>query len=165
MSKINRYIYLQVLSTALFVSGVLCATVVLVQSLRLLDLIVNRGLSLFSFAWMVMLMTPRLLSYMLPITVFIAILTCYRRLSAESELVVMKGMGFSDWKLQYPALLVALTLTLLGYALNLWIVPMSHARLSEEIIKNKSNWSTAIVQEGKYMNLGNRVTRGLRCQG
>src|SRR5262249_10085313 len=45
MKSLTRYILQQCLNVMLFVTAVLTATVWLAQSLRLVDLIVNRGLS------------------------------------------------------------------------------------------------------------------------
>lgn len=158
MTQINRYIFTQVIGIALFVSIVLCVTVALVQSVRLIDLIVNRGLSIASFGWLIVLMSPRLLSYTLPITVFVGVMSVYRRLSAESELTVMKAMGFSNGRLQVPGFLAASLLMLFAYALNLYLVPLSHQSLKAELYKHQSQWSTALVQEGKFTTIGNNIT-------
>src|SRR5260221_11170144 len=73
MTSLTRYILHQCLSVMLFVSAVLTATVWLAQSLRLVDLIVNRGLSPEIFAYLALLILPRFLDIVLPIGGFIAV--------------------------------------------------------------------------------------------
>src|ERR1041385_7406014 len=74
MSNLTRYILRQCLHVMLFVTAVLTATVWLAQSLRLVDLIVNRGLSPEIFAYLAVLILPRFLGIVLPIGAFIAVL-------------------------------------------------------------------------------------------
>ena len=90
-----------------FSTVVLCVLILLVQSLRLVDLIVNRGVSLGHFSYMTMLLTPRCLAIVVPIAVFAATLFTYNRLISDSEIVVMRSAGLSQWALARPGLLVA----------------------------------------------------------
>ena len=103
MNGITRYILRQALTIMLFVAVSFTAAVWLVQSLRLIDLIVNRGLSLGLFFYLAVLILPRLIDVVLPIAVFIAILFTYNRLMSESELIVMRAAGMSASATQIAA--------------------------------------------------------------
>lgn len=162
MSQINQYIFKQTLWATLMVALVLCVTVALVQSVRLVDLIVNHGLSLANFGWLLLLMMPRLLSYCLPITIFVGIYSCYRRLTAESELTVMRAIGFSDGKLQMAGYLTAIVIMIFCFGLNLFLTPISYSTMRDEVFKHKSQWSLALVKEGKFTNLGDDITLYVR---
>src|SRR5690242_21147838 len=102
MNGITRYILRQTLMIMLVVGVSFTAAVWLVQSLRLIDLIVNRGLSLGLFAYLAILILPRFVDVVLPIAVFIAVLFTYNRLLTESELVVMRAAGMSQGDLARP---------------------------------------------------------------
>src|SRR3954449_11194124 len=86
MTILDRYILRQTLSIMVFVTAALSAAVWLAQSLRLVDLIVNRGLSAELFLYLALLILPRFLDVVLPIGAFIAVLFLFNRLTAESEL-------------------------------------------------------------------------------
>src|SRR5260221_4151568 len=105
MSWITRYILRQTLATMVFVAVCFTAAVWLLQSLRLIDLIVNRGLSAGLFAYLAILILPRFVDVVLPIAVFIAVLFTYNPLLTESELVVMPAPGMSPTDLAPPALI------------------------------------------------------------
>jgi len=105
MNGMTRYILRQTLAIMVFVAVSFTAAVWLVQSLRLIDLIVNRGLSFGLFAYLAILILPRFIDVVLPIAVFIAILFTYNRLLSESELIVMRAAGVSQAGLARPALL------------------------------------------------------------
>src|SRR5579864_1576239 len=96
MTSITRYILRQTLAALLFVAVSFTAAVWLVQSLRLVDLIVNHGLSIGLFTYLALLILPRFIDAVLPIAVFIAVLFTYNRLLGESELVVMRAAGMSQ---------------------------------------------------------------------
>ena len=99
MNVLDRYILRQSLSIMVFVTAALSAAVWLAQSLRLVDLIVNRGLSIELFLYLALLILPRFLDIVLPIGAFIAVLFVFNRLTSESELVVMRApaWGRSGW--------------------------------------------------------------------
>src|ERR1700688_1641064 len=105
MNGITRYILRQSLMIMLVVGVSFTAAVWLGESLRLIDLIVNRGLSLGLFLYLAILILPRFVDVVLPIAVFIAILFTYNRLLSESELVVMRAAGMSQADLARPALI------------------------------------------------------------
>src|SRR5579863_6348844 len=104
MSSLDRYILRQSFSVMLLVTGALTAAVWLAQSLRLVDLIVNRGLSAEVFLYLAMLILPRFLDIVIPIGTFIAVLFFYDPPITESELVVMRAAGLSPFSLAKPVL-------------------------------------------------------------
>src|ERR1700760_1144387 len=107
MKRLDRYILRQCFAVMIFVTAALSAAIWLAQSLRLVDLIVNRGLSVEGFLYLAVLILPRFLDIVLPIGVFIAVLFTFNRLIAESELVVMRSAGLSHLALSKPVLLLA----------------------------------------------------------
>src|ERR1700720_511393 len=107
MTALGRYILKQSFSVMLLVTGALTAAVWLAQSLRLVDLIVNRGLSAEMFLYLALLILPRFLDIVLPIGAFIAVLFVFNRLITESELVVMRAAGLSPYGLAKPILVLS----------------------------------------------------------
>src|ERR1700749_204288 len=107
MKRLQPYILRQWFCLMVFVTPPLSAAIWLAQSLRLIDLIVNRGLSIEIFLYLAALILPRFLDIVLPIGVFIAVLFTFNRLTGESELVVMRSAGLSHLALSRPVLLLA----------------------------------------------------------
>src|SRR5499433_536707 len=107
MKRLDRYILRQCFGVMIFVTVALSAAVWLAQSLRLVDLIVNRGLSIELFLYLALLILPRFLDIVLPIGAFIAVLFVFNRLAAESELVVMRGAGLGPVALTRPIFILA----------------------------------------------------------
>ena len=97
MSSLDRYLLRQSFGVMAFVTAALSAAVWLAQSLRLVDLIVNRGLSFALFFFLALLILPRFLDIVLPIGVFIAVLFTFNRAASESELIV-EHLSDSMWR-------------------------------------------------------------------
>src|SRR5215203_1370720 len=107
MTILDRYILRQSFSIMVFVTAALSAAVWLAQSLRLVDLIINRGLSVELFLYLALLILPRFLDIVLPIGAFISVLFVFNRLTSESELVVMRAAGLGPMTLARPVFVLA----------------------------------------------------------
>ena len=83
------------------------AQIWLSQSLRLLDLVINRGQSAPTFVYLTFLILPGLLVIILPLAYFFGTLYGLHKLNADSELLVMQASGFSRVQLVTPVLIAA----------------------------------------------------------
>ena len=115
ISRLDIYIFRQVLLALVITTSGLTALIWLTQSLRFVDLVVNRGLSFFVFIHLTALLIPSFVAVILPITTYVVIQFVYQRLAGDRELTVMRAAGLSPWALARPALAVALLATMLGY--------------------------------------------------
>ena len=111
--SINSYIAKQLLTAVLVVVVTLTCVIWLSQSLRFVDMIVNRGLPLATFVYLTMLLLPTWLSIVMPIAGFAAVLFIYNRMTGDREIVVLEASGLSPMRLARPALLVSVVITLL----------------------------------------------------
>lgn len=158
MSRIDRYIFRQLSLALIAVTVGLAALVWLTQSLRFIELVLDRGLSLAVFVELTSLMLPNFFSVILPITTFIVTLFVYVRLSADRELVVMRAAGLSQWTLARPALMVAAIATCTVLWLNLWLVPISHAAFRAWQFEIRNQLVGLLLQEGVFSSVGNDLT-------
>src|SRR5205085_4000128 len=89
MRSLFLYVLRQIVGPFLLFTLVLTLVIWMTQSLRLLDIVINRGQSAVTFAYLTMLMLPSLLVVIVPIAFFGAALYVLNRLNSDSELVVM----------------------------------------------------------------------------
>lgn len=164
MRRITAYILSQVLTAMLFVVATLTMAIWLTQSLRFIELIVNRGLGLGAFFYLTSLLLPNFLALVLPIALFIATLFVYNRLTVDSELVVMRAVGFGPAQLARPALLLAGAVTLACYALSLWLMPFTFGKFKELHTTIRSDYSSLLLQEGAFSTIGSTLTVYVRAR-
>lgn len=158
MNRISRYILRQVLGSMVFVTLALTCAIWLSQSLRLIDLIVNRGVSFATFLYMSLLMLPTFLAVILPIALFTAVVFVYNKLTTDSELVVMRGAGLSQVNLAAPAVLLAAGVTLLCYAVTLYFLPLSFRQFKDLQFQIRNDRSLVLLREGVFNTPSDGIT-------
>ena len=162
MPRYQRYLLLQLVGPFLLVTLSLTAVVWLSQSLRIIDLIVNKGLSLSAFLLMSMLVLPTFLGAILPIAFFCALLFVYNRLTIDSELVSLRAAGVSQWSLAKPALAMATIIVVVSYAIGMYVMPVSHREFKERQFVLRSEHSALLLEEGSFNTLTEGVTVYIR---
>ncbi|WP_376099113.1 LPS export ABC transporter permease LptF [Roseomonas sp. CCTCC AB2023176] len=158
MSRVTRYISRQIAFSLIAVTVGLAALIWLTQSLRFIELVLDRGLPFSVFIELTGLLLPSFFAVILPITTFVVTLFAYVRLSSDRELVVMRAAGLSDWRLARPALLVASVSTAICFFLQLYLVPVSHAAFRTWQFEIRNQMAAILLQEGVFSSVGNDLT-------
>jgi len=158
MKRINRYIMRQLASVTVFATIVLCIAVMLIQSVRLVDMIINRGLPVTEFAYMASLMIPKFVALVMPIALFGAVLFSYNRMIQDSELIVMRSAGMSAATLAKPGLVVAVMCSLFCLLMTLYFMPVAATEMRFHVDKNRSQWGAALLHEGRFTTVGDHIT-------
>jgi lipopolysaccharide export system permease protein len=158
MKRINQYLTRQLVVSTLMVGFVMTGVIWLFVSVRAVDSIVNRGLSIKLFMYLTVLQVPNFLVHIIPFSIFIATLFVYSRLNSDRELVVLRAAGMSPISLARPALLVALVSMLFGYALTLYGTPKSY-----QIFRNlqwdiRYSFSHILLKEGVFNVISDHIT-------
>ncbi|WP_137181516.1 LPS export ABC transporter permease LptF [Roseomonas sp. AR75] len=158
MTRIDRYIFRQLAGGLLAVTAGLAALVWLTQSLRFIELVLDRGLSLGVFIELTSLMLPGFVAVILPITTFVVVLFVYVRMNSDRELVVMRAAGLSPMRLARPAITLAAISVAIGYLLNMWLVPLSHGAFRMWQFEIRNQMAAILLQEGVFSSVGNDLT-------
>lgn len=154
----TRYIGRQTLVTFVAVTLGLTIMVWLTQTVRLLDLIVNRGLPFDTALYFLTLLLPKLISMMVPITLFITLLFVYARLSTDSELVVLVAAGRSPTQLARPGILIALLALGFAYWSTLYLQPVAARAFGDLAYRIRNDYSQALLQQGVFSEVLPRLT-------
>jgi len=150
MNLIDRYIFRQLLGPALLATIAFSTVMLLSQSLRFLDLIVNQGQSAAVFLKITLLGLPSLVSMILPITIFVASLVALNRLQTEQELVVCFAGGMSRWRVISPVLRLAVMAAIVSLVINLWVQPLCARAMRQEMYKASTDLASTLVQPGQF---------------
>jgi len=164
MPQLDRYIVRQLAWALVAVTGGLVALIWLTQSLRFVELVVNRGLSFRVFLELTGLLIPNFVAVILPITTFVVIQFVYQRLSGDRELTVMRAAGLSPLALARPALVLATTVVGACYLLNLVIVPVSYTAFREQQFEIRNRLAAFLLQEGVFTQISDELTVYVRSR-
>jgi lipopolysaccharide export system permease protein len=157
MRGVTRYILKQLVIGMILVTCGLTILLWLSQSLRFIDLIVNKGLSAALFLRLTSMLLPGFLMVVLPIAIFTVVLFVFNKLSGDRELVVLRAAGLSQWGLSKPALILASAIGLLSYALTLWIAPESVRAFRELQWSIRQDITHLVLKEGEFTDIGNGI--------
>ena len=164
ITRLDRYIFRQLGLSLLAATSGLVALIWLTQSLRFVELVVNRGLSLLVFLNLTGLLIPNFVAVILPITTFVVIQFVYQRLSGDRELTVMRSAGMSPWTMARPALALAALSMAACFLLNLWLVPNSYSQFREYQFEIRNRIAAFLLQEGVFTQISDDLTVYVRSR-
>ena len=150
MSRLSLYVLRQLVGPIVLFTFLLTAVVWLSQSLRLLDLVINRGQSAPTFLYLTLLMLPSLLVIIMPIAYFAGTLYGLNKLNADSELVAMTAAGYGRWQLAMPVLAAAAVIVALTYLCTLWLMPLGQRTMKDKVMDIRADIGAAILSEGTF---------------
>lgn len=156
--QINAYIAKQLLFAFALVVVSLTCVVWLSQSLRFIDMIVNRGLPLSTFIYLTILLLPTWLSIVMPIAIFASSIYIYNRMLVDREIVILIASGLSPWRLSYPVSIVSVTVMAACYLMTLYMIPVSYQAFKELQFQIRHNYTDVLLREGQFNSIGKNIT-------
>ena len=165
MRRIDFYIFGQLLTGTVLVTVTLTCVVWLTQSLRFIEMIVNRGLSAPLFVYFTLLLLPTFLTIILPIALFASTLFVYNRLISDSELVIMRAGGCSRYDIARPALILSALVVIAGYFLTTYLMPTTYREFRELQHSIRNSIPAVLLQEGVFNKVASGVTVYVRSRG
>jgi lipopolysaccharide export system permease protein len=133
-----------------FFVGLLAFTIILLvgRMLKLVELVVTRGVPLLQIAKLFSLILPTFLEMTVPMAFLLAILLGLGRMSNDQELLAMKASGVSPTQILWPAMAIALIIATATLALTVFARPAANFALKKELYNiAKSRIGTAIKEK------------------
>jgi lipopolysaccharide export system permease protein len=162
MRKLSVYLLRQIFGPFFLFTLLLTLVVWMTQSLRLVDLVINRGQSALVFAYLTLLMLPSLLVIIVPVAFFGAAIFALNKLSGDSELVVMWSAGVSRVQLAVPVLIAASVAMAITYACSLYLMPLGQRLISDKVFEIRADIGAAILHEGAFTTPADGLTVFIR---
>lgn len=162
LPRLSTYVLGQMIGPTLLFAFLLTAVIWLTQSLRLLDLVINRGQSAPTFVYLTILILPSLLVIILPIAFFAGTLFALNKLNSDSELVVMSAAGFSRAQITLPVLLAAAIVMALTYLCGLYLMPAGQRAMKDKVVDIRADIGAALLNEGEFNTPASGLTVFIR---
>ncbi len=130
-SVMDRYITAELVLPFLFGVGLFASVGIAIGSLfDLVRKVTESGLPLGIALQALLLRMPQWIVYAFPMSMLLAALMAYSRLSSDSELTAIRSFGVSVYRLVFPAIIFSLLVTGLTFFFNEWLVPASNYQAS-----------------------------------
>lgn len=124
---INRYIFKEIAFLFVILLFVLTFVLLMGKILQIMDLIVNKGVSFFAIAKLIIFLFPSLLMFTIPIALLVSILIAMGRFSADNEITALKTSGVSLMQIYYPVAIASLIAFVFTIIIGYYLVPHSYS--------------------------------------
>lgn len=151
MTIIQRYLFRQIGLPVLAALGALAGIGLLSQSLEQLEVIVERGQSVWVMVKLTLLALPQLVGVILPIGLFVGALIALTRLQREQELTAAYAAGMSRSALIKPALLIAVITVVAGILTTTVLQPWGQREGRRQTFAIRTDLAALLVEEGRFV--------------
>ncbi len=120
---ILRYIIREISQPFFLILFILTFVLLMGRILQLMDLMINKGISLFSVLKLILYLMPSFLVITIPVSLLISILIGLGRMSGDNEITVMKSSGLSLYQLVPPVAVIAAGAFIATALMGFFLVP------------------------------------------
>ena len=148
---LNRYITGEILPGFLVNILVFSSILLMARVMELANLVISKGVGLGVVAEILVLALPKIFSLTLPMATLLAVLTAFLRLSADSELTVLRASGISLYQLSPPVLLFGLSVAALTAVFAVWLTPSANWRLKAQLLDLAKARADLAIEEQTFI--------------
>jgi len=150
--RILRNYLLKEFFSPLFMSlGILTFVLLLGNLIKITELVISKGVDLFSVSKLFLFMMPYLLTYTLPIAALTATLLALGRLSSDNEIIAIRASGINLFRIISPLLTVGAILSLLLVVFNDRLIPYAHFATRKTLIEIGIKNPAAALEPGVFI--------------
>ena len=158
MTLIQGYLFRQIARPVFGACAALAAIGILSQSLDQLEVIVERGQSVWVMIKLTLLAVPQLLAVIIPIGLFVGALIALTRLQREQELTAVFASGVTRWSAIRPAVWIALIAAVLTLVVTTVGQPWAQRQARAEAFAIRTDLAALLVEEGQFVQGPNGLT-------
>lgn len=123
LQLIDRYLFREILPPFGLTLGALMIVLLTDQLLRLVELLINKGVSFLVIFKIFLLILPAFLVITIPAAVLMGVIIAFNRLSSDNEIMAFQAAGIGLIRYLRPALLFSLIAFFVSFGLSVWAQP------------------------------------------
>src|SRR5262249_19696180 len=127
--------------------GVFTFILLIARMLKLVELVVNRGVAVLEIARLFGYILPTFLEVTVPMALLLAVLLAVGRLSADSEIVALRTSGISLYQMMVPITVFIVAVYLLNMFLAVYARPLANHRLEQSLYEIAKTRASAGLHE------------------
>lgn len=157
LKTLDRYLLKELFVPFLLALATLTFVVLVHQILKLMDLLINKGIGLSNIVKAFFFVLPSFFLITIPMAVLIASLVAFNRLSFDHELVALKSLGIGFGRLLRPLLFFSVGATIFTLFLALIAEPLggrAFKELTQRVIQQRASIG---LTEGTFNTLSDEI--------
>ena len=156
--QFDRYLFGQMIRTTIAVSITLVGIMWLFQTIRLLEVVINRGAPISNFLLMSVTVIPLWLTIAVPISAFVAVIWVFQRAVADRELLVMQASGRSALQLARAPLSLGILLTVMLIINSAVVLPQSFGIYKRVQFEVRNSIPSVMLQDNVFIDVVDGMT-------
>lgn len=152
MKILREYFLKEYLGPLVIALLVLTFVMILGNLVKIAELVINKGVDIYTVIKLFLFMVPALLTYTLPVATLVAVLLSLGRLSSDNEIVTIKASGINLLTLIIPLLVISLILSLVLVVFNDRVIPYAHYATRKTLVEVGIKNPTAALEPGVFIN-------------
>jgi lipopolysaccharide export system permease protein len=144
---IDRYVAREVLAPFAVDVGLLTFALVTGKLLKLMDMVVNHGVSLGEVMGIMGYIMPAFLELTFPMAVLLGVLMGFGRMSSDQEMTAARACGISLYRLAVPVMMVALGVYALSSYFAFSLRPWANSNLRNKLYELSQTRTSAGLKE------------------
>lgn len=157
MHILKRHLFSGLMRLVAVAALLMLVLVWLMQSLRFLDLVINKGLGLGTFLTLTGYLMPMLLTFVLPLAVFAGACVLFKRLNDDNELSSLFSAGLSPLQIIRPTLFAGIVLMILTYANGLYLMPKAQTAFKDLQFELRQTQSQLFLEENRFNQIDDNL--------
>jgi len=156
--QFDRYLFAQMIRTSIAVSVTLVGIMWLFQTIRILEVVINRGAPISEFLLMSVTVIPLWLTIAVPIGGFIGVTWVLHRAVADRELLVMQASGMSALQLARAPIALGVLLSTALMLNSTILLPLSFGVYKQVQFKVRNSIPAIMLQEDVFIDVVDGMT-------
>jgi lipopolysaccharide export system permease protein len=147
---LDRYILREFLPPFFLSIAVLTLALFLQKMFRLIEFVLSKGSSLAATGKLLLLIMPSFLELTLPMSLLVAALTAFSRLSSDSEVTAMKASRISLYTMIQPVLQFSIVLFLITAAIAHFVAPRANFAFKAQLFNMVKTQAMVGLDQGVF---------------
>ena len=137
----QRYFFQKTLISFLAIIAILISLIWFSRAISFVKYVTENGVELKQFFYLFILILPWMLLFIIPVSVFAAILLTFNRLLSSNEITILKNSGLTKMAICKPVLRLAAILSLICFVIAFFLMPYANKQLRLSRINIKDNYA------------------------
>ncbi len=144
--RIQRYLLKETAVPMLLGMVVFTFVLLLGRLLKLVELVITKGIPLLDIARLFFSLLPTFLVLTIPLAFLLGVMLGFGRLSADREILALKSSGISLYQMARPILLLSLPACLLTGVMTLYLRPASETFFRQQLFEMAASRASIALQ-------------------
>lgn len=153
MDKIDKYLIKKIMISTAIILFAITLLLFLLQSLKFLDLITNKGFSIFTVLYISSLTFASIWLEVIPFAIVIAVVFTWNSIISSQELIIIQATGATPFRIYRSVLIIGIIFSLITTYLAFSLIPDSYYAYQKLKRNFSTNYNMKIFEAERFVRV------------